>query len=91
MIRDDSRDMQRLERFEVDGTVYRVDYDPGLVPGGPQSASRVARLRLAALGALEVDTVIVSASTTYRGVSLGTVQFIIVFENTTPSALRHNH
>ena len=54
-------------------------------------ASRVARLRLAALGAFEVDTVIVSASTTYRGVSLGTVQFIIVFENTTPSALRHNH
>lgn len=54
-------------------------------------ASRVARLRLAALGAYSVDTVIVSATTAYRGASLGTVQFILVFQNATPtsSGLKH--
>ena len=51
-------------------------------------ASRVARLRLAAIAAPGLDTVVVNATTAYRGVSLGTVQFIIVFQRTVPAALR---
>jgi hypothetical protein len=54
-------------------------------------ASRVGRLRLAALGEItpgRLDTVIVNATTAYRGVSLGTVQFIIVFQRSAPPALR---
>jgi hypothetical protein len=51
-------------------------------------ASRVARLRLAAIAAPGLDTVLVSATTAYRGVSLGTVQFIVVFQRTVPAALR---
>lgn len=54
-------------------------------------ASRVARLRLAALDAFDVDTVIVSATTAYRGASLGTVQFILVFQDTAPSSIRLKH
>ena len=53
-------------------------------------ASRVARLRLAALSQHQTDTVLVSATTSYRGVSLGTVQFILVFQRATPSAVRLN-
>lgn len=42
-------------------------------------AARTARLRFAALGASTVDTVLVSATASYRGQVLGTVQFTIVF------------
>jgi hypothetical protein len=51
-------------------------------------ASRVARLRLAAIASPETDTALVSATTAYRGASLGTVQFIIVFQREAPGALR---
>jgi hypothetical protein len=54
-------------------------------------ASRVARLnRLAIAGSQPQDTVIVSATTSYRGASLGTVQFIIVFQQATTSTIRGN-
>jgi hypothetical protein len=42
-------------------------------------ASRVARLRLNALSAFVSDTVVVSATSSYRGLSLGTVQFTIIY------------
>jgi hypothetical protein len=42
-------------------------------------AARVARLRFAALGTSVEDTVRVSATTSYRGSTLGTVQFTIVY------------
>lgn len=51
-------------------------------------ASRVARLRLAALSQHQTDTVRVSATTAYRGVSVGTVRFILVFQRVTPSVAR---
>lgn len=54
-------------------------------------ASRVARLRLAAMQAPGLDTVLVSASTSYRGVSVGTVEFILVFQRNASGALRLNH
>jgi hypothetical protein len=58
-------------------------------------ASRVARLRLSALsGPLSVlrkDTVLVSATTAYRGVTLGTVHFMLEFEHTAPSSIRLKH
>lgn len=54
-------------------------------------ASRVARLRLAAIAAPETDTAVVNATTAYRGASLGTVQFIIVFQREAPGALRSGH
>lgn len=53
-------------------------------------ASLVARLRLGALMKHDTDTVLVSATTAYRGVSLGTVQFMLVFQRTPPSAVRLN-
>jgi hypothetical protein len=54
-------------------------------------ASRVARLRLAAIAAPGTDTALVSATTAYRGASLGTVQFIIVFQREAPGAVRADH
>lgn len=54
-------------------------------------ASRVARLRLLALAQQDLDTVIVNATAAYRGASLGIVQFIIVFQRSTASAIRNNH
>lgn len=58
-------------------------------------ASRVARLRVGALtgplSPLRKDTVLVSATTAYRGVSLGTVQFILEFQHTPPSSIRLKH
>jgi hypothetical protein len=54
-------------------------------------ASRVARLRLNAIAEPGLDTVIVSATTAYRGASLGTVQFMIVFQRNAPGAMRLNH
>jgi len=54
-------------------------------------ASRVARLRPLALGGQQQDTVIVTATTAYRGASLGTVQFILVFNRTAASSIRLKH
>jgi len=42
-------------------------------------AARTARLRIAALSAFVADTVLVSATSSYRGRTLGTVQFTIVY------------
>lgn len=42
-------------------------------------ASRVARLRLGALGSLVTDTVMVDATASYRGRTLGVVTFTVVF------------
>lgn len=42
-------------------------------------ASRVARLRVAALSTFAVDTVLVSATASYRGQSIGTVTFTVIF------------
>ena len=53
-------------------------------------ASRVARLRLNAMGEPGLDTVIVSATSAYRGASIGIVQFIIVFQRRAPGAMRPN-
>jgi hypothetical protein len=44
-------------------------------------ASRTARLRIAALGSFATDTVLVSATASYRGASLGTVVFMVIFTN----------
>ena len=46
---------------------------------GSGRASRTARLRLAALSSLTVDTVHVSATASYRGQVLGTVPFAIIY------------
>lgn len=54
-------------------------------------ASRVAQLRLAVMAAPALDTALVRATTAYRGASLGTVQFIIVFQREAPGALRSDH
>lgn len=54
-------------------------------------ASRIARLRLLALGQSQLDTVIVSATTAYRGVSLGTVQFILVVQRTAAGSIQLKH
>lgn len=45
-------------------------------------ASRAARLRLAALSTFATDTAIVTATASYRGITLGTVQFTIIYTNT---------
>lgn len=91
-----------LVRFSVDKAPPSISESPSVVllNGSVQSerdttesngrASRVARLRLAALTEHETDTVLVSATTAYRGVSLGTVQFILVFQRMTQSAVRLN-
>ncbi|MEX2152281.1 MAG: hypothetical protein WD825_03030 [Gemmatimonadaceae bacterium] len=42
-------------------------------------ASRTARLRLGALTAFGADTVVVSATSSYRGSTIGTVQFTIIY------------
>lgn len=44
-------------------------------------AARVARLRLLALSTFEVDTALVSATASYRGRTIGTVQFTIIYSN----------
>lgn len=44
-------------------------------------AFRAARLRVAAMNTFTTDTVIVSANASYRGVTLGAVQFIIIYRN----------
>lgn len=44
-------------------------------------AARSARLRIAAMTTFTTDTVIVSANASYRGVTLGTVQFTIIYRN----------
>lgn len=46
---------------------------------GSGRASRVARLRLNALGSLGVDTVLVDATASYRGRTIGVVTFTVVF------------
>lgn len=45
-------------------------------------ASRVARLRLATLTSAAPETTAVSATASYRGRALGTVQFIVIFKTT---------
>lgn len=47
-------------------------------------ASRTARLRLRQLVTRVVDTVAVDANASYRGASIGTIQFLLIFTNTTP-------
>lgn len=91
-----------IVRFSVDKAPPSIDESPSAVllnatiPSMRDTtesngrASRIARLRLAALAEFATDTVLVSATTAYRGVSLGTVQFILVFQRTTPSAVRLN-
>ena len=49
-------------------------------------ASRTARLRLRQLVTWVQDTVVVNASASYRGASIGTIQFLLIFTNTTPPA-----
>lgn len=47
-------------------------------------SSRTARLRLRQLVTRVVDTLLVDADASYRGASIGTVQFVLIFTNTTP-------
>ena len=55
-------------------------------------ASRTLRLRVGALTTFVNDTVQVTARASHRGVSLGAVDFVIIFRNSTPpSAARMNH
>jgi hypothetical protein len=44
-------------------------------------AARTARLRIAALTTFTIDTVLVSATSSYRGITLGTVVFTIIYTN----------
>ena len=48
-------------------------------------ASRTARLRLLELTSFVRDTVVVNATASYRGASIGSVQFLLVFRNSAPS------
>jgi len=48
------------------------------------AVSRTARLRIAALDTFATDTADVSATASYRGRSLGTVRFRIIYTNATP-------
>lgn len=91
-----------IVRFSVDQAPASIDESPSVVllNGSAVSlrdttesngrASRVARLRLLALEERGTDTVLVSATASYRGAPVGTIQFILVFQRTTPSAVRHN-
>jgi hypothetical protein len=92
-----------IVRYTIEKAPASIDESPsvvllnGTVPSFRDTtesngrASRVARLRVLTLTSTQLDTVIVNATTAYRGVSLGTVQFIIVFQHRPPSALRTNH
>jgi hypothetical protein len=42
-------------------------------------AARSARLRITAITTLAVDTAVVSATSSYRGRTLGTVTFVLIF------------
>ena len=83
-------------RFTIDRAPASINATPAflLLNGGTVSlrdttetggrAARTARLRVLALSRFTEDTVVVSANASYRGSSLGTVQFIILYRNTTP-------
>jgi hypothetical protein len=85
-----------IVRFTIDRAPASIDARPAfvLLNGSTVSvrdtteisgrASRTARLRVVALSSFTEDTVVVSANASYRGSSIGTVQFTIVYRNTTP-------